>query len=142
MSEASVRTLTRESEDILDEYATGFSHDSTTEGGYRRLPRGVLRDSSDETGFWEEYYLPLNIDSIEALRFIGFEKEAAQTILDNFSADRPRPQHRREVLQLWGFVEGFLQGRTDAYGPHDTEWEVALREMGMHQGFYEGRHPR
>ena len=140
MSGPRILTLTRESEAILEEYTSDFSLENTTEHGLRRLPRGILDSVSDEIGFWEELSRPVYLDSVEALHFIGVEKDAAETILRNY---RNRPDgtvtpDRTEIDDLFGFIEGHLTGKEDAWDEDDEKREVALREMGMKESTRRG----
>jgi hypothetical protein len=140
MSEATIRTLTRESEDLIEDVAADFSIDGALETrGLRRLPRGALRESSDDTTFWEETYLPVNLDSVEALRFVGMKKNAAHLILQRFRtrSDRPTFPDRDEVFEILGFVEGHIAGRTDAFKEED-DWDSALKGMGVRRSTREG----
>lgn len=133
MSDATIRTLTHESEDLIKDIAADFSIDAASETrGLRRLPRGALPEVFDDTIFWEEAYVPVNLDNVEALRFIGMKKDAAHLILQRFRtrSDQPSFPNRNEIFEIYGFVEGHIAGRTDAFNEED-DWDSALKGIGM-----------
>ena len=140
MSESSIKTLTAESEEILDNFANEYSFDRSTERGVRKVPRGALRNSSDDASFFEEIYMPVNLDSIEALRFIGLKKDAAETILTNFHnrPDRTIPASRDDIYDMFGFIEGYLAHKDDAWDEDDEEWDALLRAMGIRKSTRDG----
>ncbi|KAL2416664.1 hypothetical protein ABEF95_015020 [Exophiala dermatitidis] len=114
---------------------------STIASGYVKLRQGVLIGSSDNTTWEKEVEIPVFLDSIEALRFCGFKKSAAATILSNFRnfyspQGHPIEPFATSIYSLVEFALGFLEGKQDAFR-EDEDWLVALKEMGIKRSLRE-----
>jgi hypothetical protein len=108
-----------------------ITYDGPSESARQRcLPRGILGDSSDETTFGEEVTVPVYLNSIEALRFIGLKKTAAQEVMSAFLEEYAGEENSRsDALDLITFATGYLADKTDVAGD-DEDWMEALKDMG------------
>lgn len=59
--------------------------DGAVKTGYRGLRKGLSRNSSDDESWSEGLDIPVYLNSIERLRFIGLEEDAAQIVLSQFT---------------------------------------------------------
>ncbi|KAG9767314.1 hypothetical protein KCU88_g7473, partial [Aureobasidium melanogenum] len=114
---------------------------STIASGYVKLRQGVLIGSSDDTTWEKEVEIPVFLDSIESLRFCGFKKSAAATILSNFRNyysphGHPIEPFATSIYSLVEFALGFLEGKQDAFR-EDEDWLVALKDMGVKRSLRE-----
>lgn len=76
MSDPCHRSLSPYSEEVLNEYSTAFPDESSAgRVGMRAIPRGAMNNYSyDETSFWDVFHIPIYLDSLEALRYVGLRK--------------------------------------------------------------------
>lgn len=100
MSAQRLSVISSESLDFL----RGLQVDGTVENNHRRIRRGVLRDSSDDQTWSEELILPVYFESIEALRFIGLQKNAAQSVLQHFNVEYNEPSTTLHAYDLIEFA--------------------------------------
>ncbi|KAK4942169.1 hypothetical protein LTR10_018061 [Elasticomyces elasticus] len=86
--------------------------------------------------------VPVSLDSVEAIRFLGFQKEAAEQILHHFRAAYEKEGKSTTtdpliVYDLVSFATGHLEGRADAWLP-DHDWEGSLKAMGIRKSTRQG----
>jgi len=79
----------------------------------------------------EEVDIPLHLNSIESLRFIGLKKSAAEQVLRNFNSEGA---HISELIDI---ATGHLAGKPDAVNPGDN-WLTTLKQVGFRRSTREG----
>ena len=117
----------------------GLQVDGTVENNHRRIRRGVLRDSSDDQTWDEEVILPLYVNSIEALRFIGLKKDSARQVLQAFNSEyyvHGHPSTSLHPYDLIEFATGHLEGKPDAVTSED-DWLTVLKGLGVRRSLRE-----
>ncbi|KAI1613149.1 hypothetical protein EDD36DRAFT_465285 [Exophiala viscosa] len=103
----------------------------------RRLRPEILGACSNE-----EIEVPVFLDSVEAIRFIGFKKEAAEQILQCFHAaynekGKTKTTDPLIVHDLTSFAKGHLEGKGNAWLP-DHDWNGSLKAMGIRKRTRQG----
>lgn len=132
MSAQRLSVISSESLDFL----RGLQVDGTVENNHRRIRRGVLRDSSDDQTWSEELILPVYFESMEALRFIGLQKNAAQSVLQQFNVEYNEPSTTLHAYDLIEIAKGHLDGKPDAVSAQDN-WLTILKNLGVKRSLRE-----
>jgi hypothetical protein len=91
-----------------------------------RLPKALFSSRQDELLWGEFQDIPVILESIETLRFIGFTEQAASAIFHRwwvFTATNPDWE-----VEFFEFVAGHIRAYTEALG---EDWSGVLKGMGV-----------
>ena len=95
--------------------------------GYIKIPRAALSSSEGNWDIMVE--IPRELDSFQTLKYCGFKRRAANTILQSYRENEAEFPGTADLLD---FMTGYIDATPeDVWEDPSHDWDTALKAMGM-----------